>query len=756
MGGKMKEEGFKRFLIKKLVVLFAVVVAWFIVSAGVRSNVYAEAEEYQDITAVDSGLGMYLESDHPYATGKNQRWEISRPGAQSIAITFSEDTSFYATNDAGDEGDTLTIYDKNDKVILSYSGKGFAGRTITVHGDTIRLQVDAEYGTDYGFKIIDIEENVNKSIYRGYCGKYSEYKSLAWIYDAITKELVISGSGEMAQYNWWGPWPRSVEKVVMKDGVKTIGSFAFSYCENLTEVIIPESLTAIDEMAFDNCRSLREIVIPNGVVTIGYSAFSWCSSLQEIIIPESVTTIGGSAFALCSSLTEIIIPKNVESIKAGTFKSCDNLKKITILNPVCGLGVPESIMVSDLILQGYTGSTTEKYADLYGFNFVALDSDACRHKNTQIQGAVTATCITEGYKGDIYCLDCDEVISEGEVIAAKGHGDTQVQGKISATCTAAGYTGDIYCLDCNELISEGKIIAAKGHGDTHVKDRVTATCTVTGYTGDTYCLDCDKSISAGKAIAAKGHGDTYIKNRVTATCTAAGYTGDNYCQDCDELVSKGKTVVLKEHTPKVSTTKATASKDGKVETKCTQCSKILSTTAIPRIKSVTLSASNYTYNGKVKKPTVTVKGSKGKTLKKGTDYEVTYPSGRKNPGKYTVTVKFKGNYSGTTKKTFTIKPKAASISKVTASKKGFKVSWKKQTTQVTGYQIQYSTNKKFAKNNKTATISKNSTTSKKIMKLTANKKYYVRIRTYKTVKISGKNTKIYSNWSSAKTVTAKK
>ena len=79
------------------------------------------------------------------------------------------------------------------------------------------------------------------------------------------------------------------------------------------------------------------------------------------------------------------------------------------------------------------------------------------------------------------------------------------------------------------------------------------------------------------------------------------------------------------------------------------------------------------------------------------------------------------------------------------------IKWNKSTV-VTGYQIQYSTDKNFKKNVTTATITKNSTTSKTVSKLTKNKKYYVRIRTYKTV--SG--VKYYSGWSSSKNVTIKK
>ncbi len=91
---------------------------------------------------------------------------------------------------------------------------------------------------------------------------------------------------------------------------------------------------------------------------------------------------------------------------------------------------------------------------------------------------------------------------------------------------------------------------------------------------------------------------------------------------------------------------------------------------------------------------------------------MSYPSGRKNVGTYTVKVTFKGNYIGSKSATFAIKPKGTSVSKVTAAKKGFKVTWKKQATQTTGYEVQYSTASNFKKGNKTVTVSKNKTTSK--------------------------------------------
>lgn len=189
-------------------------------------------------------------------------------------------------------------------------------------------------------------------------------------------------------------------------------------------------------------------------------------------------------------------------------------------------------------------------------------------------------------------------------------------------------------------------------------------------------------------------------------------------------------------------------------TQCSECGTVKSKSTIYYPKTITLSATNYTYDRKTKNPTVKVVDLNGEIIS-SSNYTVTYASGRKNVGKYAVNITFKGNYSGTKTLYFTISPKGTSISKVTAGSKKFTVKWKKETNQTTGYQIDYSTSSKFSKA-KTVTVGKNSTTSKTISKLTAKKKYYVRVRTYKTVKINGKATNIYSSWSKSKRVTTKK
>ncbi|MCC8106685.1 MAG: Ig-like domain-containing protein [Clostridiales bacterium] len=163
--------------------------------------------------------------------------------------------------------------------------------------------------------------------------------------------------------------------------------------------------------------------------------------------------------------------------------------------------------------------------------------------------------------------------------------------------------------------------------------------------------------------------------------------------------------------------------------------------------SITLAKTSYVYSGSVKKPSVTVKYGTT-SLTGGTDYTVSY-SDNKNVGTATVTVKGEGNYSGTVKKTFTIVPKATSITRLKAKSKGFTVTWKLQKTQTTGYQLQYSTSKSFS--SKTTRTYSNKTKTKMLTKLKKKTTYYVRIRTYKTV--SGK--KYYSSWSSIKKIKTK-
>ena len=149
-----------------------------------------------------------------------------------------------------------------------------------------------------------------------------------------------------------------------------------------------------------------------------------------------------------------------------------------------------------------------------------------------------------------------------------------------------------------------------------------------------------------------------------------------------------------------------------------------------------------------------VKDRMGKKISTA-DYTVSYAGGRKNVGSYDVTITFRGNYQGKAVKSFIIRPQNVSINKVKSGKKKILVKWKKQNRQISGFEIQYATDRKFKKGKRTVTSAARAA-SKTITKVKMKKKYYVRIRSYKTVRINGKNKKIYSSWSKGKSVKVKR
>ena len=169
----------------------------------------------------------------------------------------------------------------------------------------------------------------------------------------------------------------------------------------------------------------------------------------------------------------------------------------------------------------------------------------------------------------------------------------------------------------------------------------------------------------------------------------------------------------------------------------------------PTIKAVSLSKTSCTYDGKVKNPTIKVYNTEGKQLS-SKYYTVSKPSGRKNVGKYKYTITFKNGYTGKKTLYFTINPKPTKLTSLKKGSKRFTAKWKKVSAQASGYQIRYSMKSSMAKS-KILTVKNYKTTSKKITRLKKKKKYYVQIRTYKTVS----KAKYYSGWSRKKTVVTK-
>ena len=364
--------------------------------------------------------------------------------------------------------------------------------------------------------------------------------------------------------------------------------------------------------------------------------------------------------------------------------------------------------------------------------------------NLTLVAAKAATCTTAGNSAYYTCDGCDKWFADAT-------GSVEITDKTSVKIPAPGHTAGTEwksddtnhwheCSRCHDKKDE----AAHDYGSDNVCD----TCGYYKTVPHTHNLTL---VAAKAATCTEGGKEAYYK------CEGCGkfYEDVLGTKEITDLASWGNIAKIA-HTTKQTVTKATPTANGKIVNYCSVCKKTLSTTVIPKASSIKLKATSLTYNGKVRTPKVIVKDRTGKTLVKNTDYTVSYAKGRKYVGKYAVKITFKGKYSGTKTLYFTIKPKATRISSLTAGSKKFTVKWKKQATQTTGYQVQVATNKKFKKNKKTVTIKKQKTTKTTVKKLKAKKKYYVRVRTYKTVKINGKSIRIYSGWSKAKTVTTKK
>ena len=259
------------------------------------------------------------------------------------------------------------------------------------------------------------------------------------------------------------------------------------------------------------------------------------------------------------------------------------------------------------------------------------------------------------------------------------------------------------------------------------------------------CTGYDES-AQGDPITSQFDDHEYIKvtvNGVEGKAEAPIFVMKN-AQKYSCVVSAEFTVPEEEHVHNYkikSVDRATLGKAGKKHLACS-CG-LTKTSRIPAIKSISLSPSSFTYNGRKRTPSLVIKDENGKTVSNA-NCMIGFDEGRRNVGTYSSEIIFNSElYYGVFARTFKINPEGTTVSKVTSpKKKQLKITLKKQTTQTTGYKIEYSTSSKFtSKTTKTLTVSKG-TSTRTVSKLTSGKKYYVRIRTYKTV--NGNN--YYSGW----------
>ncbi|MCR5137683.1 MAG: leucine-rich repeat protein [Oscillospiraceae bacterium] len=206
---------------------------------------------------------------------------------------------------------------------------------------------DIFYGGTYDdwseISIGDYNEGIDSAILHFADGSiYGELRSgMPWILDE-TGTLSIRGTGATPNYSYpnYAPWKNyssEIKRVVIADGVTSIGDYLFYDCSNLKSITIPSNVNNIGNSAFYKCSSLTDITIPDTVTSIGGSAFHSCSSLMSVTIPSSVKSVESYTFCNCSSLTSITIQDGVTNIKERAFGSCDHLSSVVIPNSVTSL-----------------------------------------------------------------------------------------------------------------------------------------------------------------------------------------------------------------------------------------------------------------------------------------------------------------------------------------------------------------------------------------------------------------------------------
>ena len=564
---------------------------------------------------------------------------------------------------------------------------------------------------------------------------------------------------------------------------ETIAKLSHSY----TATVVAPTCTA-DGYTLHKCSVCGTSYKDNTTKATGHSFGN------SIVTKQPTCTSEGTAIKTCTKCNATV----TETIPKTSHKYAD-----TVVAPTCTAG-GYTLHKCSVCGTSYKDNTTKATGHSFG-NSIVTKQPTCTSEGTAIKT----------------CTKCNATVTETIPKTSHKYADTVV----APTCTAGGYT----LHKCSVCGTSYKDNTTKATGHSYGNSVVTkqSTCTAEG-TAIKTCTKCNATVT--EKLPAKGHTAVTDKG-YPATCTTAGKTDGSHCSVCNTVIKVQTVINATGHKSSgwITDKAASIGVKGSKHKECTVCKKILETAEIPALSrisiskaSVTLSTSIYAYDGKAKKPGVTVKlngktlkngtdytvsylnntkvgtakvtitgkgnytGSvsktysiknnfkkatvsgistkaftgknitqsitvkyNGKTLKNGTDYTVSYSS-NKNIGTATVKIAGKCSYTGTITKTFKINPAKQEIQKLTAKSKAFFVDWA-QKGSATGYEIQYATNSKFTSAKK-VTITNNKTDKTTISKLSGNKKYYVRVRSYTTVK----GTKYYGAWSASKSVTTKK
>ena len=617
--------------------------------------------------------------------------------------------------------------------------------------------------------IPDTVKSIDKSVFSG-CASLTEVHLPSTI-----KEMPVS-----AFYNC-----KKLTTINFPSTLTMIGNSAFSGCESLPEAILPSGVEKIESNAFKNCKALKKAAVPDTVSSIGSSAFYGCEALTDIILgsklkkiesqtfygctvlpsivlPYNVTTIGDSAFVNCTKLTQITVPRNTTSIASNAFSYP---KKMTMYGP------------SDCYAQTYASGKGIKYVtqDIHATS-VSLDiteKTAERYDDFQLTATIAPLNFTDAV---VWTSSNEEVatVSDTGYVEICGVGTaviTVTAGNVKAACKiTVPQLIDWIEFDEDEIeLKAGETYQLKPYispsDATNKKLKYTSSDTKVAEVSASGLVTAKSEGEAKIRAAATDGSDEYAVCYVTVTGKAkvTGITLDRTSAEVkrgEKLTlnvtvspsyASNKKVVWKSANTKIATVDANGSVTAKApgRTKITVTSSENSsyqascTVTVPykityKLNKGKNNASNpSTYYGKK----VTLK----KPSRKGYAFAGWYTDAKFKKKITSISSSAKSDYILYAKWTKVKVAKASLTSAKNSKSKQILLKYKK-VSGAKGYEISYSTDKKFKK----AVTKKNTAkTSYTISKLKKGKTYYVRIRAYK-MDSTGK--KVYGKYSSVKKV----
>ena len=569
----------------------------------------------------------------------------------------------------------------------------------------------------------------------------------------------------------------------------TIGNSAFSGCESLPEAILPSGVEKIESNAFKNCKALKKAAVPDTVSSIGSSAFYGCEALTDItlgsklkkiesqtfygcivlpsiVIPYNVTTIGDSAFVNCTKLTQITVPRNTTSIASNAFSYP---KKMTMYGP------------SDCYVQTYASGKGIKYVtqDIHATS-VSLDSTektAERYDDFQLTATIAPLNFTDAV---VWTSSNEEVatVSDTGYVEICGVGTaviTVTAGNVKAVCKiTVPQLIDWIEFDEDEIeLKAGQTYQLKPYispsDATNKKLKYTSSDTKVAEVSASGLVTAKSEGEAKIRAAATDGSDEYAVCYVTVTGKAkvTGITLDRTSAE----VKRGEKLTLNVTvSPSYASNKKVVWKSANTKIATVDANGSVTAKAPGRTKITVTSSENSSYQASctVTVPyKITYKLNKGKNNASNPSTYYGKKVTLKNPsrkgyafaGWYT-DAKFKKkitSISSSAKSEYVLYAKWTKVKVAKASLTSAKNSKSKQillkykkVSGAKGYEISYSTDKKFKK---VVTKKNTAKTSYTISKLKKGKIYYVRIRAYK-MDSTGK--KVYGKYSSMKKVKVSK